>query len=115
MAVHQNNYGERVMLLKKGNGDVVDTKAPKYNLKVGMVVKIKPSEVVEKVHSEGGKFDAGFVQGMMKYCGKKAKIVRCFEGFIGGRARYFLNIDNEQYKWTIAMFDWENKLVFENE
>ena len=103
------------MLMKKLNGDVIDTKAPKYNLKAGTIVKIKSSEVVQKVHSEGGKFDAGFTSSMMKYCGKFAKIVKCFEFSQGQDTRYFLNIDNECFKWTIAMFDWENKLVLENE
>lgn len=103
------------MLLKKGNGDVVDTKAPKDNLKVGTVVKIKPIEIVQKVHSEGGRFDAGFTSSMMRYCGKKAKIVNLFGFPTQQGTRYFLNIDNGCFKWTIAMFDWENKLVFKNE
>lgn len=101
--------------MKFVDGYVVDTKAPKCNLKVGTVVKIKSSEVVQKVHSEGGKFDAGFTTSMMKYCGKFAKIAKCFEFSQGQDTRYFLNIDNGCFKWTIAMFDWENKLVFKNE
>lgn len=103
-----------MMLVKKLNGDVVDTKAPKDDLPIGMTVKIKDYKTVKKICSEGGRFDAGFTSSMMRFCGKRAKIVNRFKIFSQG-IRYFLNIDNEQYKWTIAMFDWENKLVFENE
>ena len=103
------------MLLKKFNGDVVDTEAPKGKLRIGTVVRIKSWDAVQKVHSEGGKFDAGFTSAMMRYCGKNARIVNCFH-FPGERGtRYFLDIDNECYKWTIAMFDWEHKFMLKNE
>lgn len=94
---------------------VEDTNAPEDNLKIGTIVKIKPMVVVEEVHSKDYDFNAGFVQGMMKYCGKFAKIVDFEPGRFSLGMRYFLDIDHMRYKWTIAMFDWENKLMLKNE
>lgn len=92
-------------------GILEDTNAPKDDLKIGSRVKIKSMKVVKGVHLKGYDFNAGFVKGMMEYCGKFAKIVDSKPGRFSLETRYFLDIDHKFYKWTIAMFDWGNNLM----
>ena len=112
MAVLQNNYGDRVMLRIRCN-QAMDTKAPRY-LKIGQRVKIKPLGVVNSVLEKGCNFPLLFAEKMKRYCGQNAVVVSS-KVVSESTIAYRLDIDGGMFVWSTPMFDWENKLVFENE
>lgn len=109
MAVHQNNYGDRVMLRILYN-QVRDTKAPHY-LKIGQRVKIKPLSVVNEFLKKGYNFPLLFAEGMKKYCGRSAVVVGSKPTDDSSIVAYRLDIDEGFFVWSTPMFDWENNLM----
>ena len=102
-------------MLRKYGIYVYDTLAPKYLLPVGTRVRIKDIEIVDRVHEQDLNFPFGFVEEMEEYCGKIATITsaRMVENYDGGdldTGSYRLDIDDNEYKWGDAMFDWSWKL-----
>lgn len=111
-------------MLRKQGFYVYDTSAPKYLLPVGTRVRIKDLEIVERVHEQDLNFPFSFVEKMEEYCGKIATITsaRMVEDYGGenlNSGSYRLDIDDGQYKWGDAMFDWswrlKSKITMENE
>lgn len=111
-------------MLRRRGLYVYDTLAPKYLLPVGTRVKIKDYETVEEVHEQDLTFPFSFVEEMQDYCGKiatikSARMVEDYDGQGMNVGSYRLDIDNFEYKWSDAMFDWswrsKSKIMMRNE
>lgn len=111
-------------MLRKQGLYVYDTLAPKYLLSVGTRVRIKDLEIVDRVHEQDLNFPFSFVEEMEEYCGKiatieSARMVEDYDGRGFNVGSYRLDIDNFEFKWSDAMFDWswrsKGKITMENE
>lgn len=95
-------------MLKYVNGVIKDLNAPKRKIKIGEIVKIKPLKLVEDLLERGCDFSFGFIEDMLNYCGKTAKVLYSEDVIYNGeQMQYFkLDIDSQMFGWSVDMFEW---------
>ena len=104
----------------------------KRSVKVGDTIIIKQLAEVKKIN-EFYKFPFYFVEGMYRFCGRKAKVVEIQKRYSDRILNDFyyweepkpgsfavdliiLDIDGGSYSWSLDMFDWKkNMLIIKNE
>ena len=109
-------------MLEKHGCYVLDTLAPGGLLPIGTQVRIKSQKVIEEVHDRDLEFPFSFIDEMDRYCGQIATItsahwVEYYNGEDFSLGKYRLNIDNQEFSWSVDMFDWSwrRKITMENE
>ena len=95
-------------MLKIVDGYVKDLEVPKRKIKIGETVKIKPLQLVRELLIGGIDFPFGFIEDMLKYCGKTAKVISNEYTFYDGEKRQYieLDIDDQMFGWSVEMFEW---------